>query len=120
MNRVKGASERKNVERVTKWPVKNAIVTQVETLGVFLVTDNRVFNGPLGRSLCSFARSAHSAHSLRSLFALLRLLCSLAPFTGLLAHSFLSHSLVGHLKFTNMHSRCVNAYNGMKRGFGRQ
>merc|ERR1712168_1062490 len=28
--------------------------------------DNRVFNGPLGRSLRSFARTAHSAHSLRS------------------------------------------------------
>ena len=32
----------------------------------FLVTDNRVFNGPLGRSLPSFARTTHSAHSLRS------------------------------------------------------
>ena len=33
---------------------------------MFLVTDNRVFNGPLGRSLRSFARTAHSAHSLHS------------------------------------------------------
>ena len=34
--------------------------------GFFLVTDKRVFNGPLGRSLRSFARTAQSAHSLRS------------------------------------------------------
>ena len=32
----------------------------------FLVADNRVLKGPLGRSLRSFARTAHSAHSLRS------------------------------------------------------
>ena len=32
----------------------------------FLVTDNRVFNGPLGRSLRSFARTYNSAYSLRS------------------------------------------------------
>ena len=40
-----------------------------ETLGAFLVRDNRVLNGPLGRSLRSFARTAYSpysAHSLRS------------------------------------------------------
>ena len=37
-----------------------------ESKGAFLVADNRVFNGPLGRSLRSFARTAHSAHSLRS------------------------------------------------------
>ena len=42
--------------------------TDPHTKSVFLVTDNRVFNGPLalGRSLCSFARTAHSAHSLHS------------------------------------------------------
>ena len=39
--------------------------------GAFLVTDTRVFNGPLGGSLRLFARTAHSAHSLRS-----ALLCS--------------------------------------------
>ena len=33
----------------------------------FLVRDNRVFNGPLGRSLRLFARTAHSAHSAHSL-----------------------------------------------------
>ena len=27
--------------------------------GAFLVRGNRVFNGPLGHSLCSFARTAH-------------------------------------------------------------
>ena len=35
-------------------------------MGVFLVTDNRVFKRPLGRSLSLFARTAHSAHSRRS------------------------------------------------------
>ena len=34
--------------------------------GAVLVTDNRVFNKPLGRSLRSFARTTHSANSLRS------------------------------------------------------
>ena len=38
--------------------------------GTFLVTDNRVFNKPLGRSLRPFARTAHSARLLHS--ALLR------------------------------------------------
>ena len=80
--------------------------------GAVLVTDNRVFNGPLGRSLRSFARTAHSAHSLRSAplryarFATLASLCSLrslAPFTGSLTH--FAHSLVGQLKFMNMCSR---------------
>ena len=33
-------------------------------MGVFLVTNNRVFYGPYSRSLCSFARTAHSNHSL--------------------------------------------------------
>ena len=45
---------------------------------MFLVTDNRVFNGPLGRSL----HSAHSAHSLRCA----RFARSFAPFTGTLTH----------------------------------
>ena len=40
--------------------------TTTITQRAFLVRDNRVFNGPLGRSLRSFARTAHSAHSLRS------------------------------------------------------
>ena len=35
-------------------------------LGPVSTHDNRVLNGPLGRSLRSFARTAHSAHSLRS------------------------------------------------------
>ena len=34
-----------------------------ENQRAFLVRDNWVFNGPLGRSLRSFARTAHSAHS---------------------------------------------------------
>ena len=62
--------------------------------GVFLVKDNRVLKGPLGRSLRSFARTAHSTHSLRS--TPLRY----APFTGSLTH--FAHSLVRQLKFLNM------------------
>ena len=42
--------------------------------GAFLVRDNRVFKGPLGRSLRSFACTAHSTHSLRS--TSLRYTCS--------------------------------------------
>ena len=96
----------------------------LNTMGAFLVTDNRVFNGPLGRSLHLFTRTAHSAHLLRSLalqrstllcllcyirfatFALLHLLCytrfttlallsSLGPFTGLLTH--FTHSILRYL-----------------------
>ena len=35
-------------------------------LGPVSTRDNRVLNGPLGRSLRSFARTAHCAHSLHS------------------------------------------------------
>ena len=52
--------------------------------GAFLVTDNRVFNGLLWRSLHSFTRTTYSAYSLHS--ATLRdtrSLHSFAPFTGL-------------------------------------
>ena len=55
------------------------------TSGANLVTDNRVFNGPLGRSLCLFARNAHSAQSLRhahfarSLYSQARSLTLLTP-----------------------------------------
>ena len=35
------------------------------TMGAFLVKDDRVLKGPLGRSLRSFARTAYSAHLLR-------------------------------------------------------
>ena len=62
----------------------------------FLVNDDRVLNGPLGRSLRSFARTAHSAHSAHSLHS--------ALFTGSLTHFV--HSLVGQLKFLNMCSHC--------------
>ena len=64
---------------------------------MFLVTDNRTSNGPLGRSPHLFARSAHSLCKP----PLIRLL---APFTGSLTH--FAHSLVGQLKFLNMCSRC--------------
>jgi len=55
--------------------------------------DNRVFNGPLGRSLRSFARTAHSAHSLRSAplrYARFATLASLARSVHGLAHSLRS------------------------------
>ena len=68
--------------------------------GAFLVTDDRVLNLPLGRSLRSFALTAHAAHSLRSAFQRSASLRSLAPFTGSLTH--FAHSLVGQLKFLNM------------------
>ena len=46
--------------------------------GAFLVKDDRVLKGPLGRSLRSFACTAHSAHSLRSApLRYARLACSL-------------------------------------------
>ena len=35
--------------------------TKTLSKGAFLVRDNRIFNGPLGRSLRSFARTAYSA-----------------------------------------------------------
>ena len=88
---------------------------RVKSQGGFPVTDNRVLNRPLGRSLCSFARTAHSTHSLSS--ALLRYAhfpyslhwraCSvhgLAPVTGLLTD--FAHSLMGQLKFFNRCSCC--------------
>ena len=61
-------------------------------LGALLVTDKRVFTGPLGRSLRSFARSLRSA-PLRY-----------TPFTGSLTR--FAHSLVGQLKLLNMCSHC--------------
>ena len=78
--------------------VNRTSMTSKLTKGAFLVRDNRVLNGPLGRLLRSFARTAHSAHSL-----------SIAPlcyalFTGSLTH--FAHSLVGWLKFLNMCSYC--------------
>ena len=87
--------------------------------GAFLVTGNCVFNGPLGRSLLSFARTTHSAHSLCSAplrSASLRSLCSLAPFTGSLTH--FAHSLVRQLKFLNIYIHAVIAFHRNKRVFG--
>ena len=51
-------------------------------LGAFLVKDDRVLKGPLGRSLRSFARTAHSAALrfallARSIHGLAHSLCSL-------------------------------------------
>ena len=46
-----------------------------ETVGAFHGTDNRVFNGPLARSLLWFAPSTHSAYSLCSAPLFLTLPC---------------------------------------------
>ena len=79
--------------------------------GAFLVTDNRVYNEPLDRSLCSFARTAHSLRSTALLFAML---ASLASSVHRLAH--FPHSLVGRLKFICVHTE--NAFHRNKRVFG--
>ena len=67
-------------------------------MGAFLVTDNRVFKRPLGRSL--IAMFIHSRRSLRSLApqhsTLLRWLRSLAMFIRSLTHFV--HSLEGQWK----------------------
>ena len=46
--------------------VEYLVDRQRQTEGMFLVTDNRIINRPLGRSLCSFARTALFAQSLHS------------------------------------------------------
>ena len=42
------------------------LLKNLPTLGAFIVTDNHVLNGPLGRLLRSFACTAHSPHLLFS------------------------------------------------------
>ena len=86
-------------------------------LGAFLVKDDRVLKGPLGRSLRLFTCTAHSAHSLCS--APLRS----ARFTRL-PHSW-AHSLTSLTPSWNSgnHLKCVHAVNAFqrnKRVFGRQ
>ena len=64
---------------------------QAATEDVSPVKDNRIFNGPLGCLLRSFACTALSAHSLCGAllhFASLRSRRWLAPFTGLLTPSW--------------------------------
>ena len=73
-------------------------ILKVQAKGGFLVTDNRVFNGPLGRSLRLFVRSHRSLRSLVPQHS--ALLRSLAPFMGSLTH--FAHSFMGQLEFTNM------------------
>ena len=46
----------------------SASETETETKGAFQVTDNRVLNGPNGRSLHLFARTAHSVYLLCSIY----------------------------------------------------
>ena len=78
--------------------------TSNENEGAFLVKDDRVLKGPLGRSLRSFARTAHSAHSLRS--ALLRYICFVRSLHARACSLTLLTFLVGQLKFLNMCSHC--------------
>ena len=68
-------------------------------MGVFLVSENCISRGPLGRSLRFFACTTHSLTPQRS-----PSLCSLAPFTGSL--TCFAHSLVGELEFFDMRSCC--------------
>ena len=83
------------------WEEKNTSISDsITTERAFLLTENRVLNEPLGRSLRLFACNALIPQ--RS--ALLPSLCSLTPFMGSLTH--FAHSLVGQLKFMNMCSRC--------------
>ena len=42
------------------------MLSKLCTKGAFLVKDDRVLKGPLGRLLRLFTRTAHSAHLLRS------------------------------------------------------
>ena len=72
--------------------------------GALLVRDNRVFNGPLGRSLLSFARTAHSL-CIAPLIS--------ASFMGSLTH--FAHSLVRQFKFMNTCSRCQYVWQGETR-----
>ena len=60
-------------------------------MGSVSTRDNRVFNGPLGRSLRSFTRTSHSAHSLRSAPLRFAPLSSIARSIHGLTHSH--HSL---------------------------
>ena len=75
-----------------------------EIKGEFLVKDDRVLKGPLGRSLRSLARTAHSAHSLHS--ALLRYICFVRSLHARACSLTLLTFLVGQLKFLNMCSHC--------------
>ena len=77
------------------------------TVGAFLVTDYRVFNGPLRRSLHLFARPAHSAHSFCSAWlSYVTLACFVYP-------------LVRQWKFRNICIHTENALNGSNRVFRR-
>ena len=81
--------------------------------GAFL--DNHFLNGPLSRSLCSFARTAHFAHLLHS--ALLRYAC----FAHLLHPRALSLTLLTPLWnswISWIYVHAVNAFNANKRVFG--
>ena len=69
--------------------------------GAFLVRDNRVFNGPLGRSLCLFVCSLAPLISLTRYAVLyFAMLTLLTPFTGSLTP--FTHSLTAKFKFFNV------------------
>ena len=85
---------------MTLWPLprkrsayKHESSIGEEKIGAFLVTNNRVFNGPLGHWLCLFARTTPSAHSLW--FTLLALLAHSRTLLTPLTHSIyrLAHAL---------------------------
>ena len=96
MDKMEAASESFVLNRlVDSEPQLEALGKRLDAIQeAFLGRDNRILNGPLGRSLCSLARNAHSAHWLCSAqLCFSRSLCSLAPFTGSLTH--FAHSFVG-------------------------
>ena len=80
-------------------------------LRVLLAKDNRVTKGPLGRSLCSFARTTHSAHSLNSV-----LLCY-ACLLGSGARSLTTLTPSWESWKSQICAYAVNVFNGNKRVF---
>ena len=86
------------------WLLWNFISTRRD---VFLVTDNRVFNGPLGCSPCLVARTAHFTHSVRSVILCYACYACIDCFIHGLTH--FAHSLVGLL------SLCLHAVNAFWR-----
>ena len=84
-------------------------LSQLLTEGAYLVTNNRILNRPLGRSLRSFARTAHSAHLLRSALLWYVRFAMIALFAHLLhsqARSLTSLTPSRTVKFIDMCSCC--------------
>ena len=89
MKRLHQDDSAKSGETINVVPIghatKNPIHQVLSLKEAYLVSDNRIFNGPLCRSLCLFAHTAHSAHLL--CFATLALL---TRYVHRLAHSLRS------------------------------